>query len=115
VIYEIILSGLHTARRAEVHPVRFACALDLFIVASQADKFRVELFQILLQDFRVVARGIACDHKRKEHLAALLNHLVVHEGHFVEFVRADVGTVGEAEVDLERHELAIELISQLVD
>jgi arginine/ornithine N-succinyltransferase beta subunit len=110
VIYKVILSRLHTTWCAKVHSVRFARALNLFVAARQANELRVKLFQVLLQNLRVVARGVACDHEREEYFAALLNHLVVHEGHFVEFVRADIGAVGETEVDLQGYKLTIDLM-----
>ena len=102
-VHQIILTRLHIRGCAEVHSVCFASVLDLIIVARQADKLGVEFLQVLLQDCRVIARGIACYHEWEEHFAARLDHLVVHEGHLVEFVGADVRAVGEAEVDLSRY------------
>jgi hypothetical protein len=99
-IHKIILPWLHAARCAKVHSVRLACVLDLIIVARQSNELWVELGEIFLQDLWSIACRIAGNHERKQHFAALLNHLVVHECHLVELVGADVGAVGEAEVDL---------------
>lgn len=99
-INQIILAGLDTRRRTKVDPIRLARILDLVVLARQADEVRMELCEIVLEHFGRVARGIACDHEGEQDFAALLGDFVVHEGHFVEFVRADVRAVGEAEVDL---------------
>jgi hypothetical protein len=100
VIHQIVLPGLHTARRTKVHPIRLACLLNLLVFARQANEVWVEFFQVLLEHLWVVARGVAGDHEREEHAAAFRNNFVVHEGQFVEFVGADIGAVREAEVDL---------------
>jgi len=103
VIHEIILARLDTTRRAKVHAVRLAHVLDLFVRARQADKVRVKLVQIVLEHLRLIARRVACNHDREQDSATLLDYFVVHEGHFVEFVRANVGAVGEAEIHLSRY------------
>ena len=100
-IYEVVLPWLHATRRAKVDPVCFANALDLFVVARQANEVGVEFGQVLLEHLGVVARGVACDHYGKEDVAAFRDDFVVHEGHFVEFVGANVRAVGEAKVDLQ--------------
>jgi hypothetical protein len=99
-IDEIVLALLDHTRRAKVHPVRLAHILDLVVRARQADEIRVEFLQVLLEHLGIVARGVACDHEREQHGAAFFRHFVVHEGHFVELIGADVGAVCEAEVDL---------------
>jgi hypothetical protein len=99
-IHKVIFSRLHTRRCAEVHPIRLARLLDLLVLARQADKVPMKFRQVFLQHLGVVARRIAGDHEGEEHVSAFRDNLVVHEGHFVEFVGADVGAVCEAEVDL---------------
>ena len=99
-IHQIILTGLHTRGRTKIHTVRFTRVLDLFVRARQADEIWVELREVLLEDGGCVARRVAGDHEGEQHGAAFGGDFVVHEGHFVEFVRADVRAVGEAEVHL---------------
>jgi hypothetical protein len=103
---EIILALLDHTWRAKVHPVRFAHLLDLLVRARQPNEIRVEFLQVLLEHLGVVARWVACNHEREQDGAALLDHFVVHESHLVELVRADIGAVREAEVDLWNFELA---------
>jgi hypothetical protein len=99
-IHKVVLSGLHTTRCAKVHPVRLTRLLNLLVLARQANEVRMKLFQVFLEDLGIVARGVAGDHEREEHIAAFRNNFVVHEGHFVEFVGTDIGAVREAEVNL---------------
>ena len=100
VINQVVLARLGILGRAKVHPIRLASILDLLVVARQPNEIRVELGQVFLEYARVVARGVACNHDGEEDVSAFGDDFVVHEGHFVEFVGADVGAVGEAEVDL---------------
>lgn len=101
-IHQIILARLDVLGRGEVHSVLLAHVLDLFICARQSLNLLVELAQILAQDLGRVSRGIAGNEDWPHDLlpAKLLAHLVDDLRHFVEFVGADVGAVGEAEVDL---------------
>jgi hypothetical protein len=87
-------------RRAKVDSVRLAHALDCLVVARQPEYLRVKLSQVLFQHLRRVARGVAGDHYGRECLTALRDRLVVHQRHLVELVRANVGAVAEAKVDL---------------
>ncbi len=102
-INQIILAWLDILWGAKVHPVRLARILDLLVVARQSNEIRVEFCQVFLEHLGVVARGVAGDHDGEENVAAFGDNFVVHEGHFVELVRADVGAVGEAKVDLQLH------------
>jgi hypothetical protein len=101
VIHQIVLTRLDILGGAKVHPIRFARILDLFVGACQADEIRMEFCQVFLEHLGVVARGIACDHDGEDDVATFGDDFVVHERHLVELVWADVGTVGEAEVDLQ--------------
>ena len=61
----------------------------------------MELGQIALHHGGRVARRIARDEDGQQHIgAALALDNVNHDGHLVELLGADVGAVGEAEVDL---------------
>jgi hypothetical protein len=100
VIHQIVLSRLHTAWCTKVHPIRFASLLDLLVFARQANKIRMKLFQVLLEHWGGVTRRITRNHKWEEDFAALLGDFVVHQGHLVELVGADIGAVGESEIDL---------------
>jgi hypothetical protein len=97
---QVILPRLHCRWRAKVHAVLLARLLDVLVGACQAQDGRVELGKVLLQDFGGVARGVAGDHEGDHDIAAFLLDFVMHEGHLVELVGADVGAVREAEVDL---------------
>ncbi len=99
-IDKIILARLDITRRTKIDAIRLARVLNHIVGARQADKVRVELCEVLFQHRRSVARGVARYHEGEQHFAVLRDHFVVHEGHFVEFVWADVGAVCEAEVNL---------------
>jgi hypothetical protein len=102
-INQVILARLDILWGAKVHPVRLARILDLFMVARQSDEIRVEFCQVFLEHLRVVTRGVAGDHDGEENIATFRDDFVVHKGHFVELVGADVGAVSEAKVDLRLH------------
>lgn len=99
-IDQIILPRLHSGWCAKVHTVLLARLLDVLVCACQAQDRRVELGKVFLQDFGRVARGVASYHERSHDIATLFFDFLVHEGHLIEFVGADIGAVGEAEVDL---------------
>ena len=101
-IHQIILPRLHIPRGTEIHPILLAHIAHLLVRARQADDIVVELPQVVLQDLGRVARRITRDEHRQEDILALglRLHVVDDGGHFVELVGADVGAVGEAEVDL---------------
>ena len=100
-IHLVVLAFLYVRRGAKVHSVRLAHALDSFVVACQAENIGMEFDQVLFQYLGCVARGVAGDHYGGEGIAALGHDLVVHQGHFVELVGADVRAVSEAEIDLD--------------
>jgi hypothetical protein len=108
-VHQIILALFHALRRAKVHAIRLARVLDLLVRARQADEVWVELLEVFFQDAGGVARGIACYHEGCQDGPAFRDHFVVHEGHFVEFVRADVRAVGEAEIYLISHDQTLNL------
>lgn len=76
--------------------------LHLLIRPRQPDNLRMELLQILAQDLGGIANRIAGDKHRQEEarVASRLVDLVDDLGHFVKFVRADIGAMRESEVDL---------------
>lgn len=102
VVHKVILARLRILRRAEVHAVLLANVLDLLIGTSQAHNARMELLQVLAQDLGCVTGRIAGNEDREEKLVVLggLPDLVNDLSHLIQLVRADIGAVGEAKVDL---------------
>lgn len=98
VIYEIILSFFHAARRAKIHPIRLAHIFNLLVRARQTNELGMKLFQILLEYRRRISCRIARNHHRQQNMPYLRNYLVVHQTHLVELVGADVRAVCEAKV-----------------
>ena len=96
----VLLAGLQILRRGEVDPVDLACVFDLLPGARQALDLGVELGQVGFEDGGRVAGGIDGDEERFEGVGGAGVEDVDCGGEFVEFVGADVGAVGEAEVDL---------------
>jgi hypothetical protein len=101
-VHKVILARLHVLGCAEVDTVLTADVLDLLVGTGQADDARVEFLQILAQNLRGITSRIAGNEDRKEKLVVLggLSDLVNDLGHLVQLVRADIGAVGEAKVDL---------------
>lgn len=101
-VHQIVLARLDVLRGAEVHSVLLADMLDLLVRASQADNVGVKLAQVLAQHLGRVAGRIASNEDGAENIstAGSLADLVDDGGHLVKLIRADVGAVGEAEVDL---------------
>lgn len=105
VVHQIVLARVHVLRCAEVHPVLLAHILHLLVRASQADNVPVELLEIRAQHFGGIASRIAGNKDRQKDVLALgsLLHLVNNLGHLIQLIRADIGAVREAEVNLEDH------------
>jgi hypothetical protein len=103
VVDEVILAGIHILRRTEVDTVLLANILDLLVCAGQADNAGVEFLQIIAQDVWCIANRVAGDKYGQEEALILgrcldlLNDL----SHLVELIRANIGAVSEAKVDLE--------------
>lgn len=106
VVHEVILAGLDIPGRAKVHAVLTADVLDLLIGTRQAHNTRVEFLQVLAQHLGGIASGVAGNENRQEKLVVLgrLLDLVDDLGHLVQLVRADIGAVGETEVDLQQND-----------
>lgn len=116
-IDQVIRPWLRPFRRAEVDSIFLAHILDLVPAPRQSDNSRVELLEVCFQYGGGVAGGVAGDEKREERTAVWgwrggeeggggdagglgRRDEVDHAGEFVEFFGANVGAVGEAEVDL---------------
>lgn len=100
-IHQIILPRLHIRRRREINPISLANRLDLLPRPRQAHQIGMKLLQVLLRHRRRVARRIARDEDRPQHVAARVFHQVDHLRHLVQLFWADVRAVREAEVDLQ--------------
>jgi hypothetical protein len=100
-IDQIILSLLDALRRREIHSIRFTHVLDLFPCPCKPYNIGVEFGEVFFEDGRRVARWVAGYEEGEERGVWVGEaHEVDHAGHFVEFFGADVGTVGEAEINL---------------
>lgn len=100
VVYQIVLTRSHVLGRAKVHSVRLAHVLDLVVCARQADEGGVEFGQVLLQHLGGVAFRVTGDEDGQDGAGALGLDQIKHAGHLVEFLRADIGAMGEAKVNL---------------
>lgn len=101
-IDQVVLSWFHVWWCAEIDSVIFTTCLDLLPSTSQSDQVWMEFREVLLDDGRGVAVGVASNKHRLEDITALVAHGVYHLGHLIEFVWADVWAVCEAEVELLR-------------
>ncbi len=117
VIHQVIHPWLHTLRRTKVHPIFLTHIPDLFPCSRQAHKTWMKFCQIMLQNSRCVSGRITSDEEgQKRSFAgrwidegvgadAVLRgggDEIDHVGHLVKLIRADVWTVGEAEVNLDK-------------
>ena len=98
----VLLVRLDILRRRKVHAVLLADVFCLFPGPCEADQGGVEFGEVTPEDGRGVARRVAGDEDGAQGVGGFGLDDVDGRGHFVEFVRADVGTVREAEVDLRR-------------
>jgi hypothetical protein len=99
-IHQIILSRFHSLRRAKIHPIRLTYGFNLFPGTREADQGGVEFGEIGFEDGGSVAGRVAGYEDWGEYVWLGGLEEVDHAGHFVEFFGADVGAVGEAEIDL---------------
>lgn len=102
VINQVVLARFNIPRRAEVDAVLFANILHLLVGASQTNDARVELLQIFAQHLGAITSRVTGNENGQEKLVILgdLPNLVDNLGHLIQFVGADIGAVGETEVDL---------------
>ncbi len=108
-IDQIILAFLDSLWRTKIHSILLTNFFDLFPGAREAHYCGVEFGEVGLQDAGGIAGRVAGYEQRKEGRERGWRFRgeegrsvddVYHLGHFVEFFRADVGTVGETEVYL---------------
>lgn len=99
---QVVLAGLNVIRSGKVHTVLLADILDLLVCSGQTDNVGVELLQVLAQDLRSVSGWVTGDEDRTHNILSIsrLADLVDDSCHLVEFIGANIGAVGEAEVDL---------------
>jgi hypothetical protein len=101
VIHEVIfLTRLEIGWRREVNSILLADVLGLFPCSRQAQEGWVELGEVRSEDRGSVSCGIAGDENTSQAIWFFRLDNVDRGRHLVEFIWADVGAMGEAEVDL---------------
>jgi len=109
-IHQVVLTLLHVLRCRKINSVFLAYVLNLLPGTSETDNGRVELREVFGKNTRGIARWITCYEDGEEGWQGRRGFgrgekgrgvdKVDHLGHFVQFFRADVWTMGESEVDL---------------
>ena len=101
-VHQIILSGFYIPRSTKINPILFTNMLDLVIRTSQADDIGMEFLKVCSEYVGCVTEGIASNENRLENLLAFIRFVdfVDYAGHFVQFIRANIGAMCEPEVNL---------------
>ena len=99
VIHQVILARLHIGRSGEVNTILFAHILHLLVCSSQTNNGRMEIFQVLLDDFWRVSGRITRDEYRLQLNVLFLLQRIQHLSQFIQFIWTHIRAVGESKVD----------------